>query len=279
MGGCSSTAITVEPARPSEPLSPGSGAAPRACSPPRRRISNAGSACVLPHLQRSALFQDPAVARLSAQKPASLDDFEPLRKLGEGGFGVVLLVRRKPAIDPNEDGDGVSGGDSDSSGGSGGRQNGEVYALKVMRADELVAAEMVTRVVAEKEILARLTHPFVVRLHYAFLSQRASQVFMVMEALLGGELYAMMQNFGFLPRTSAESWARRRARTYGRWGRTAGYGEQRGMPEAWARFYTAEVCSIGAVLRACVQVCRFSVLVLEVGGMGGKDVTFRAGRE
>ena len=94
-------------------------------------------------------------------------------------------------------------------------------------------------------LLQRLRHPFVVRLHWAFLSAGASQVFLVMEALLGGELYAMMQDMGFLPSSSAASWARRKAATSARWGAVPGYGLAKGMPEAWARFYAAE---IGAAL-------------------------------
>ncbi|KAF8728591.1 hypothetical protein HU200_017856 [Digitaria exilis] len=71
-----------------------------------------------------------------------LDDFEVLKLVGQGAFGKVFQVRKK----------GTS----------------EIYAMKVMRKDKVVEKNHAEYMKAERDILTKVDHPFVVQLRYSF---------------------------------------------------------------------------------------------------------------
>jgi p70 ribosomal S6 kinase len=71
-----------------------------------------------------------------------LDDFEVLKLVGQGAFGKVYQVRKK----------GTS----------------EIYAMKVMRKDKVVEKNHAEYMKAERDILTKVDHPFVVQLRYSF---------------------------------------------------------------------------------------------------------------
>lgn len=78
-------------------------------------------------------------------------DFEILRMVGKGAFGKVFQVRKK--------GDDVNGGDDCDDG---------LYAMKVMRKDTIIKKNHVDYMKAERDILTKVTHPFIVQLRYSF---------------------------------------------------------------------------------------------------------------
>ena len=109
----------------------------------------------------------------SSSPAVTHEDFDVLRTLGEGGFGKVLLVRKKDA-----GGQHVPGG---------------LYAMKVLKKSFIVETGNVTRSIAEHDILAMVHHPFIVELHFAFQSEE--HLFLVLNYVGGGELYTLMESF------------------------------------------------------------------------------------
>ncbi|CAK0864851.1 unnamed protein product [Prorocentrum cordatum] len=75
------------------------------------------------------------------------------------------------------------------------RADGRTFAVKMMSKRRLVAGERkLERAVQEKRLLARLSHPFVVSMHWAL--QTRSHLFMVMDYCPGGELFHHLQKRG-----------------------------------------------------------------------------------
>jgi len=48
------------------------------------------------------------------------------------------------------------------------KDTGKIYAMKVLRKEAIVQRKQVAHTKAEKSILAKIQHPFIVGLHYAF---------------------------------------------------------------------------------------------------------------
>lgn len=98
-----------------------------------------------------------------------IEDFEIIRVVGVGGSGRVIQARHKPT--------------------------GQMRAVKVMSKARLFQQEQrLQRVITEKRILARLRHPFVVSLHWAF--QTSTHLFLVLDFCGGGELFFHMLQRG-----------------------------------------------------------------------------------
>uniref|UniRef100_A0A7S1L7A8 Protein kinase domain-containing protein n=1 Tax=Alexandrium catenella TaxID=2925 RepID=A0A7S1L7A8_ALECA len=75
------------------------------------------------------------------------------------------------------------------------RKSGCAYAVKVMSKRKLVTNEKrLERAITEKRVLSRLSHPFVVSLHWAF--QTRCHLFMVLDYCAGGELFYHLQRRG-----------------------------------------------------------------------------------
>lgn len=122
-----------------------------------------------------ASFCDPAMA--AAQHGAAavdapknqIEDFQIIRVVGVGGSGRVIQAKHKPS--------------------------GQMRAVKVMNKARLFQQEQrLQRVITEKRILARLRHPFVVSLHWAF--QTSTHLFLVLDFCAGGELFFHMLQRG-----------------------------------------------------------------------------------
>lgn len=75
------------------------------------------------------------------------EDFEILRVVGQGAFGKVFQVRKKGRND--EDGDGL-------------------FAMKVMKKVTIIKKNHVDYMRAERDILTKVVHPFIVQLRYSF---------------------------------------------------------------------------------------------------------------
>ena len=65
--------------------------------------------------------------------------------------------------------------------------SGEIYAMKVLRKDMIMQMNQQKNTQAERQILEKIKHPFIVRLHYAF--QTPTKLYFVMDFLNGGELF------------------------------------------------------------------------------------------
>ena len=100
----------------------------------------------------------------------TIDDFHILKPISKGAFGKVFLGTRKGQSRP-------------------------LYAIKVMRKDEVVQKNMTGQVVAERNALAITKSPFIVGLFYCL--QSSDNVFLVMEYLIGGDLKSLLSVYGF----------------------------------------------------------------------------------
>eukprot|EP00913_Durusdinium_trenchii_P012935 g12147.t1 len=99
----------------------------------------------------------------------TIEERRIVRVVGVGGSGRVLQARHKPT--------------------------GQYRAVKVMSKERLFQQEQrLQRVITEKRILARLQHPFVVSLHWAF--QTTTHLFLVLDFCGGGELFFHMLHRG-----------------------------------------------------------------------------------
>ncbi|XP_063982142.1 serine/threonine-protein kinase greatwall [Diachasmimorpha longicaudata] len=119
----------------------------------------------------------------SAKVP-DIDDFKMVKPISRGAFGKVFLGYKKTNPD-------------------------QVYAIKVMKKDEMIHKNMASQVVIERNALALTRSPYCVQLFYSL--QSVSSVYLVMEYMVGGDLKSLLGYFGY-------------------------------MEESMALFYTAEVC-------------------------------------
>lgn len=71
-----------------------------------------------------------------------LEDFEVMKVVGQGAFGKVFQVKKKGTSD--------------------------IYAMKVMRKDKIMEKNHAEYMKAERDILTKIDHPFVVQLRYSF---------------------------------------------------------------------------------------------------------------
>jgi hypothetical protein len=107
-------------------------------------------------------------------------DFELLCVLGRGAFGKVLQVRLKRA-DVGSD----AGADGAAS---------TVYAMKILSKAQIVSKRAVDGAKAERDVLTKVQHPFIVGLICAF--QSATKLYLVMPFVAGGELFFHIQSRG-----------------------------------------------------------------------------------
>lgn len=104
----------------------------------------------------------------TAGKKVSTNDFDVLNVIGKGSFGKVLMVRKK--------------------------DTGEVFAMKEMNKEVIERENLLEHTFAEKSILQKISHPFVVTLHYAF--QTKDRLYLVLDLLSGGELFFHLSQVG-----------------------------------------------------------------------------------
>jgi len=105
------------------------------------------------------------VTRAGCEK-ASTGQFELLRVLGQGSFGKVFLVRKVQ-----------------------GKDTGTLYAMKVLKKATLKVRDRV-RTKLERNILADVNHPFIVKLQYAF--QTEGKLYLILDFLRGGDLFTRL---------------------------------------------------------------------------------------
>ena len=96
----------------------------------------------------------------------SLKDFKIIRLLGRGSFGKVYLVEY--------------------------RSDNKIYAMKVLSKERIFKMRQVNHTKNEREILEKLNNPFIVKLYFAFQSER--KLYLVTEFVQGGELFQLIKS-------------------------------------------------------------------------------------
>lgn len=111
------------------------------------------------------------------RNPMSIAHYEIIRKIGQGSFGEVFLVRH--------------------------RGDRRLYAMKKLQKKDMIYKRQVNHVWLERFVLASVgEHPLVVKMHYSF--QDEHHLYFIMEYLHGGDMMTMFIRKEFLP----EDWAR-----------------------------------------------------------------------
>jgi len=101
----------------------------------------------------------------SHEEKVSIKDFDLLNVVGKGSFGKVMQVRKK--------------------------DSGRIYAMKVLNKKTIIERNELAHTQAEKNILQKLVHPFLVNLVYAF--QTEDKLYFIMDYINGGELFFHLQ--------------------------------------------------------------------------------------
>jgi len=97
-----------------------------------------------------------------------LDDFDILCVLGQGAFGKVFQVRRK--------------------------DDGKVFAMKVMRKDHIIERDHAEYIRTEKAIMTRVVHPYIVTLKGSF--QTDHKLYLILDFVNGGHLFFQLRKQG-----------------------------------------------------------------------------------
>ncbi|XP_021291733.1 serine/threonine-protein kinase AtPK2/AtPK19-like [Herrania umbratica] len=97
-----------------------------------------------------------------------IEDFEILKVVGQGAFGKVYQVRKKGTP--------------------------EIYAMKVMRKDKIMEKNHAEYMKAERDILTKVDHPFIVQLKYSF--QTKYRLYLVLDFINGGHLFFQLYHHG-----------------------------------------------------------------------------------
>ena len=100
----------------------------------------------------------------------SLSDFHIIKKFSAGAYSRIYLVQKK--------------------------STGDIYAMKVMKKDDMVRKNVVESVLVEKNFLSKAHNISVVKLYYAF--QDETNLYLVMEYCPGGDLATLLENVGCL---------------------------------------------------------------------------------
>ncbi|KAK4719474.1 hypothetical protein R3W88_017812 [Solanum pinnatisectum] len=112
-------------------------------------------------------------------------DFEILRMIGKGSFGKVFQVKMK---------------------GYGGEGEGDgILAMKVMRKDTVIKNKHVDYMRAERDILTKVEHPFIVQLRYSF--QTKSKLYLILDFINGGHLFYHLYRQGIFSEDQARIYA------------------------------------------------------------------------
>lgn len=92
-------------------------------------------------------------------------DFTMIKVIGKGSYGKVLLVKKK--------------------------DTGKLYAMKVLKKTFIRQKKQIKNTMTERKILERISHPFIVKMNFAF--QSTKKLFLVLDYCPGGELFFYIQ--------------------------------------------------------------------------------------
>lgn len=117
--------------------------------------------------------------QLTKEQKVGLEDFEIMKVVGQGAFGKVYQVLKK----------GTS----------------EIYAMKVMRKDKIMEKNHAEYMKAERDILTKIGHPFIVQLRYSF--QTKYRLYLVLDFINGGHLFFQLEKHGLFREDLARIYA------------------------------------------------------------------------
>lgn len=112
-------------------------------------------------------------------KTIGLEDFEVMKVVGQGAFGKVYQVRKRDSL--------------------------EIYAMKVVRKDKIVEKNHAEYMKAERDILTKIDHPFIVQLRYSF--QTKYRLYLVLDFVNGGHLFFQLYHHGLFREDLARIYA------------------------------------------------------------------------
>ncbi|KAL2549945.1 Serine/threonine-protein kinase AtPK2/AtPK19 [Forsythia ovata] len=115
----------------------------------------------------------------SSEKTVGLEDFEFLKVVGQGAFGKVYQVRKIGSS--------------------------EIFAMKVMRKDNIIKKNHAEYMKTERDILTKIDHPFVVKLRYSF--QTKYRLYLVLDFINGGHLFFQLYRQGLFREDLARIYA------------------------------------------------------------------------
>ncbi|KYQ91552.1 protein serine/threonine kinase [Tieghemostelium lacteum] len=104
-------------------------------------------------------------AQQSVKSTVGVEDFDLLKVIGKGSFGKVMQVVKK--------------------------DTGKIYAMKVLNKKNILERKEIDHTRAERNILKKLVHPFLVNLNYSF--QTEDKLYFIMDYVNGGELFYHLQ--------------------------------------------------------------------------------------
>jgi len=111
----------------------------------------------------------------STRRPC-VGDFEIIKPITKGGFARVYLAKKNVT--------------------------GDYFAVKVLKKQDMVEKNQVDNVIAERNILATVSCPYVVRLYYSF--QTNENLCLAMEFLQGGDLFSLLSMMGCFDEETAK---------------------------------------------------------------------------
>jgi len=117
---------------------------------------------ILPRFIDSAQYHALLELKFEQRKVVDMGEFDLYRFLGAGGFGMVLLAKK--------------------------RDTSRYYAIKVIDKRILISQNQTHSIYREKEVLACVEHPFIVALRYAF--QTDDHLCLVLDYIEGGNMYS-----------------------------------------------------------------------------------------
>ncbi|KAJ2159474.1 Serine/threonine-protein kinase [Coemansia sp. RSA 552] len=101
----------------------------------------------------------------------SVNNFVTVKVIGRGAFGEVRLVQK--------------------------RDTGKIFAMKILRKNEMIKKDQLAHVRAERDVLAESDSMWVVQLYFSF--QDSRNLYLIMEFLPGGDLMTMLIKYDIFP--------------------------------------------------------------------------------
>ena len=113
--------------------------------------------------------------RTSNVTSVSLDEFQPLKLLGKGSYGKVVLVKYY--------------------------YNDKIYAMKILDKEEITKRKVIQQTKTERKLLEKLDHPFLLKLIFSF--QDKEKLYLITDFMQGGELYFHLKRSIFFKESKA----------------------------------------------------------------------------
>ncbi|KAL7582528.1 hypothetical protein Lser_V15G42932 [Lactuca serriola] len=129
--------------------------------------------------EKDDLYDEEASVDHHKVQSVGLEDFEVMKVVGKGAFGKVYQVRKRDTC--------------------------EIYAMKVVRKDKILEKNHAEYMKAERDILTKINHPFVVHLRYSF--QTKYRLYLVLDFVNGGHLFFQLHRHGLFREDLARIYA------------------------------------------------------------------------